>query len=166
MQVHAGKGEQQAIEGLNMGGMHRLTREDIDVEAIRLRVRGMSDQELREYGRAAAWMADPVARRGQVLETYRVKLAEAPAEWCWRHPRQQALLRALLLEFPLQLLLPVRRQLRQFRFQFGDLLLEPGPVLLRRRFLACPLLHTPPPYAARSASATYWNRHDVPRRVL
>jgi hypothetical protein len=50
----------------------------------------MSDEELRRYGRAAAWMADPVTQRGQVLETYRVQLAEGgrngagaiPKEYC------------------------------------------------------------------------------------
>jgi hypothetical protein len=72
---------QLAYTALNMGGMHRFTREDIDVEAIRQRLRGMSDEKLREYGRAAAWMVDPAAQRGQVRDTYRVQLAEARAEW-------------------------------------------------------------------------------------
>jgi hypothetical protein len=69
--------------------MHRFTREDIDVEAIRQRLRGMSDEELLRHGRAAAWMADPVAQRGHVRKTYRVQVAEARAEWRRRHPKQQ-----------------------------------------------------------------------------
>ena len=45
-----------------MGGMHLFTSDDIDVETIRQRLRGMSDEALLRHGRAAAWMADPVAQ--------------------------------------------------------------------------------------------------------
>ena len=38
--------------------MYNLTREDIDLEAIRARIAGMSDSELLRYGRSAAWMAE------------------------------------------------------------------------------------------------------------
>ena len=38
--------------------MYNLTREDIDLEAIRARIAGMSDSELRRYGQSAAWMAE------------------------------------------------------------------------------------------------------------
>jgi hypothetical protein len=61
--------------------MHEFTREDVDLEAIRERLRKMTDDQLTRYGKSAAYMADPVAQRGQVRETYRVQLAEARAEW-------------------------------------------------------------------------------------
>ena len=38
--------------------MYNLTREDIDLEAIRARIAGMSDSELLRYGLSAAWMAE------------------------------------------------------------------------------------------------------------
>jgi hypothetical protein len=33
-----------------------FTREDIDLEAIRARIAGMSDSELLKYGQSAVWM--------------------------------------------------------------------------------------------------------------
>ena len=38
--------------------MYNFTREDIDLEAIRARIAGMSDSELLKYGQSAAWMAE------------------------------------------------------------------------------------------------------------
>jgi hypothetical protein len=65
--------------------MYNFTREDIDLEAIRGRIARMSDQELRKYGEAAAWMAAHSTR-----ETWRVQLEEARAKWRRRHRPQPA----------------------------------------------------------------------------
>jgi hypothetical protein len=51
--------------------MYNFTREDIDLEAIRARIAGMSD---------SAWMAEHNDRA-----TWRVQLEEARAEWRRRH---------------------------------------------------------------------------------
>jgi hypothetical protein len=60
--------------------MYDFTRELIDLDAIRARIARMSDDELRRYGEAAAWMAGRSTR-----ETWRVQLEEARAEWRRRH---------------------------------------------------------------------------------
>jgi hypothetical protein len=39
--------------------MYSFTRNDIDLDSIRARIARMSDDELRRYGEAAAWMAGP-----------------------------------------------------------------------------------------------------------
>ena len=60
--------------------MYNLTREDIDLEAIRARIAQMTDAELVKYGQSAAWMAEHNYRT-----TWRVQLEEARAEWRRRH---------------------------------------------------------------------------------
>ena len=55
--------------------MYNLTREDIDLEAIRARIAQMTDAELVKYGQSAAWMAEHNDRA-----TWRVQLEEAGAE--------------------------------------------------------------------------------------
>jgi hypothetical protein len=60
--------------------MYNFTREDIDLEAIRARIAGMSDSELLKYGQSAAWMAEH-----NDCATWRVQLEEARAEWRRRH---------------------------------------------------------------------------------
>ena len=60
--------------------MYNLTREDIDLEAIRARIAQMTDAELVKYGQSAAWMAEHNDRA-----TWRVQLEEARAEWRRRH---------------------------------------------------------------------------------
>jgi hypothetical protein len=52
--------------------MYNFTRKDIDLEAIRTRIAGMSDRELLKYGQSAAWMAGHNDRA-----TWRVQLEEA-----------------------------------------------------------------------------------------
>ena len=49
--------------------MHNFTREDIHLEAIRIRIARMSDGQLVEYGKAAAYMA-----RASDRATWRVPL--------------------------------------------------------------------------------------------
>ncbi len=63
----------------------RLTT--LDVDALRTRLRKMSDQELREFGKAARYMVSPKANMGKPpLPTFVMQLEEARAEWKRRHP--------------------------------------------------------------------------------
>jgi hypothetical protein len=57
-----------------------------DIERIRARIRNMTDHELREYGRAAAHMADPKNNSGKPSPVFQIQLDEARAEWRRRHP--------------------------------------------------------------------------------
>jgi hypothetical protein len=56
------------------------------LEAIRERLRKMSDDELRKFGRAAAPMADPKKNLGKPNPAFAIQLAEARSEWRRRHP--------------------------------------------------------------------------------
>jgi len=48
----------------------------------------MSDEELREFGKAARYMVSPRANTGKPpLPTFVLQLEEAGAEWHRRHPR-------------------------------------------------------------------------------
>jgi hypothetical protein len=58
-----------------------------DNEQTRARLRKMNDRELREYGRAAARMADPRKNYGKPNPAFQVQLDEARAEWRRRHPK-------------------------------------------------------------------------------
>jgi len=58
----------------------RLT--NLDVDALRARLRKMSDEELREFGKAARYMVSPTANMGKPpLPTFVLQLEEARAEW-------------------------------------------------------------------------------------
>jgi hypothetical protein len=58
----------------------RLT--NLDVDALRTRLRKMSDEELREFGKAARYMVSPTANMGKPpLPTFVLQLKEARAEW-------------------------------------------------------------------------------------
>jgi len=60
----------------------------LDVDALRARLRKMSDEELREFGKAARYMVSPTANMGKPpLPTFVLQLNEARAEWRRRHPR-------------------------------------------------------------------------------
>jgi len=58
------------------------------LEAIRERIRKMSDAELRKYGRAARDLADPKKNYGPPNPSFQVQLDDARAEWRRRHPLQ------------------------------------------------------------------------------
>jgi hypothetical protein len=63
----------------------RLTT--FDVNALRTRLRKMSDQELRKFGKAARYMVSPTANMGKPpLPDFVLQLEEARAEWHRRHP--------------------------------------------------------------------------------
>jgi hypothetical protein len=54
----------------------------LDVDALRARLRKMSDEELREFGKAARYMVSPTANTGKPpLQTFVLQLEEARAEW-------------------------------------------------------------------------------------
>ena len=65
-------------------GIGMIQSEPQSIEQIRERIRKMSDRELREYGRAAASMADPRKNRNP-NPSFQIQLDEATAEWKRRH---------------------------------------------------------------------------------
>ena len=68
--------------------MQSIQLAHFDRDALRTRLRKMPDQELREFGKAAAYMVSPKANLDKPpLEAFVVQLAEARAEWARRHPK-------------------------------------------------------------------------------
>jgi hypothetical protein len=60
---------------------------NLDVDALRTRLRKMSDEELRNFGEAARYMVSPTANMGKPpLPAFVLQLHEARAEWRKRHP--------------------------------------------------------------------------------
>ena len=60
----------------------------IDVELIRVRLRGMTDEQLRQFGKAARYMISPYANNGKPpLEAFVIQWQEARAEWRRRYPK-------------------------------------------------------------------------------
>jgi hypothetical protein len=57
-----------------------------NIEQIRERLRGMSDNDLLRYGQASRYMADPKNNHGDSNPAIQVQLDEARAEWKRRHP--------------------------------------------------------------------------------
>jgi hypothetical protein len=55
---------------------------EVDLKALRARLRKMDDEELRRYGRAAKSMCSPEANLGKPpRQTFVIQLQEARAEW-------------------------------------------------------------------------------------
>ena len=53
----------------------------LDVDALRTRLRNMSDEELRKFGKAARYMVSPTANMGKApLPAFVLQLEEARAE--------------------------------------------------------------------------------------
>jgi len=60
----------------------------VDVNAIRARLRSLSDVQLIEYGKNCAFLCSPKQNFGKPpLEVWTVQLSEARAEWRRRRPR-------------------------------------------------------------------------------
>ncbi len=58
------------------------------VDELRVRLRKMSDEKLREFSEAARFMVSPKANMGKPpLPVYVLQLEEATAEWRRRHPK-------------------------------------------------------------------------------
>jgi hypothetical protein len=67
--------------------MQSIQLADFDIEDLRTRLRKMSDEELRNFGKAARQMVSPGANMGKPpLQTFVLQLEEARAEWRRRHP--------------------------------------------------------------------------------
>ena len=67
--------------------MQSIQLADFDRDALRTRLRKMSDEELREFGKAARYITSPTANMGKApLPTFVLQLDEARAEWRRRHP--------------------------------------------------------------------------------
>jgi hypothetical protein len=58
-----------------------------EIEAIRERLRKMSDLELRQYGRTARDLSNPKKNFGPPNPSFQIQLDEARAEWRRRHPK-------------------------------------------------------------------------------
>jgi hypothetical protein len=69
--------------------MYDLTGEnELDLEALRARLRRMSDRELLLFGRAARYMCLPDANHGGgPRQVFVIQLGEAAMEWRRRQPR-------------------------------------------------------------------------------
>jgi len=66
--------------------MQSIQLADFDCDALRK----MSDEELREFGKAARYMVSPGANMGKPpLPTFVLQLEEARAEWRRRHPQSE-----------------------------------------------------------------------------
>jgi hypothetical protein len=58
--------------------MHSIGFADFDVDALRTRLQKMSDEELREFGKAARYMVSPAANMGKPpLPAFVLQLKEA-----------------------------------------------------------------------------------------
>ena len=67
--------------------MNGIKLEGFDIEKLRERLRKMTDEELREFGKAARYMVSTSANMGKPpLPTFVLQLEEARAEWKRRHP--------------------------------------------------------------------------------
>ena len=69
------------------GDLSRIALEaELDPDELRARLAKMSDRELLEWGKAAAYMCTPYANLGQPpLEVFVTQLEAARAEWRRRH---------------------------------------------------------------------------------
>ena len=66
--------------------MRAIELADLDRDALRVRLRKMSDEELKDFGKAARYMASPRANMGKPpLPAFVLQLEEARAEWRRRH---------------------------------------------------------------------------------
>ena len=59
----------------------------LDLEALRARLRGMSDDSLNRFGHAARYMCSPAANHGRrPRRVFVIQLREAVKEWRRRRP--------------------------------------------------------------------------------
>jgi hypothetical protein len=66
--------------------MQSIQLATLDVDALRARLRKMTNEELVEFGKAARYMVSPTANIGKPpLPTFVLQLEEARAEWRRRH---------------------------------------------------------------------------------
>jgi hypothetical protein len=61
---------------------------EIEVERLRVRLKGMTDEQLRQFGKAPRYMNSPYANNGKPpLEAFVIQWQEARAEWRRRYPK-------------------------------------------------------------------------------
>jgi hypothetical protein len=66
--------------------MQSIQLTTLNVDELRTRLKKMSDEELREFGKAAGYMVSPTANMGKPpREVFVIQLQEARAEWRRRH---------------------------------------------------------------------------------
>jgi hypothetical protein len=66
--------------------MQSIQLANFDLDALRTRLRKMSDDQLRNFGKAARYMVSPRANMGKApLPAFVLQLEEAQAEWRRRH---------------------------------------------------------------------------------
>jgi hypothetical protein len=74
------------VSELGATAMQSIQLTTLDVEAMRTRLKKMSDGELCEFGKAARYMVSPTANMGKPpLPTFVLQLEKARAEWRCRH---------------------------------------------------------------------------------
>jgi hypothetical protein len=60
---------------------------ELDIAQLRERLRKMTEDELRKFGRSARYMCSPTANMGKPPDKdFVIQLEEARAEWRRRHP--------------------------------------------------------------------------------
>jgi hypothetical protein len=66
--------------------MQSIKLATLDVDALRTRLRKMSKEELRKFGKAARYMVSPTANMGKPpLPDFVLQLEDAQVEWRRRH---------------------------------------------------------------------------------
>jgi len=69
--------------------MQSIQLADFDRDALRTRLRKMSDVELREFGKVARYMVSPTANMGKPpLNVFVTQLAQARVEWQRRNQKK------------------------------------------------------------------------------
>jgi len=64
--------------------------DEFDVEALRVRLQKMTDDQLAKFGKAAAYVCSPAANLGHTpRKEFVIQLDEARAEWRRRHPKAE-----------------------------------------------------------------------------
>ena len=71
--------------------MQSIQLTNLDVDALRTQLKKMTDEELREFGKAARYMVSSTANMGKPpLPDFVLQLEEARAEWRGRHSEESA----------------------------------------------------------------------------
>jgi hypothetical protein len=69
--------------------MQSIQLEDFDLDALRTRLQKMSDEQLRDFGKAALYMTSPFANMGKPpLASFVLQLEETRAEWRRRQKKE------------------------------------------------------------------------------
>ena len=84
--MHAGVGVVGVVKRTGRTVMQSIQLTTLNVDELRTRLRKMSNEELRKFGKAARFMVSPKANMGKPpLPDFVLQLEEARAEWRRRH---------------------------------------------------------------------------------